>query len=74
VILPGCYAVAIENPGCREIFRNLLKGYGVWTLQITDNAAGDDGFIYNWSVHLMCETPIAVEEESFATIKSKYSE
>lgn len=71
----ACYAVAIENPGCLEDYRDLLKGDGVWTLCITDDAAGDDGFIYNWSVHLKCEPgPVSVDEASFAEIKGKYRE
>ena len=70
----GCYSVAVENPGGLEIFRNQPKGDGFWTLCITDNVGGDDGFIHNWSVHLLCDGPISVEDESFATVKSKYRE
>ena len=73
VIEPSCYAVAIENPGALEIFRGQPKGDGFWTLCINDNAAGDTGHIFNWSVHLLCEsTPVSVEEASWAEIKSTY--
>jgi hypothetical protein len=68
----GCYAVAIENPQALEIFRGLPKGDGTWQLCITDNAAGDTGQIFNWSVHLYCEGPVSVEEASFGEIKAGY--
>lgn len=65
-LLPNeCYAVAIENPGGLEIFRGQPKGDGIWELCITDNAAGDVGTIFNWSVHLLCEQPIGVEETTW---------
>jgi subtilisin-like proprotein convertase family protein len=72
--IPGaCYAVAIENPGALEIFRGLPKGDGYWELCIVDNAAGDTGSVFNWSVHLLCESgPVSVEEASWAEIKANY--
>jgi subtilisin-like proprotein convertase family protein len=73
IIEPACYAVAIENAGGLEIFRDLPRGDGFWTLCIVDNAAGDTGTVFNWSVHLLCESgPVSVEEASWAKIKSNY--
>jgi subtilisin-like proprotein convertase family protein len=67
-----CYAVAVENPNGLEAFDGIPVGDGVFELLITDSAAGDDGFIYNWSVHILCEQPIAVEQSSWGGIKASY--
>jgi hypothetical protein len=72
VIDPACYAVAVENPGALEQFRGLFCGDGTWELCITDSAAGDDGFIHNWSVHILCEAPVAVESETWGNLKALY--
>jgi len=73
IIPPACYAVAVEDPNGLEIFRGQPCGDGFWTLCITDDAAGDVGFIYNWSVHLLCESgPVSVEQASWGEIKSTY--
>ncbi len=68
----GCYAVAPENPDALTIYRGMAKGDGTWRLIISDNAAGDLGYVYNWSVHLLCESPISVEPKSWGNIKASY--
>lgn len=73
IIAPACYAVAVENPDGLHIFRDQPCGDGFWELCIRDDAAGDTGFIYNWSVHLLCEAgPVSVENASWGDIKAAY--
>ena len=72
IIPGGCYSVAIESTNGMNPFRGLEKGDGVWELCITDNAAGDDGFIVNFSVHLLCEAPISVEASTWSSVKANY--
>jgi hypothetical protein len=72
VIDPMCYAVAVENPNGLEAFRGIGCGDGEWVLEITDNAAGDDGYCYNWSLHILCDAPVSVEDESWGGVKSLY--
>jgi subtilisin-like proprotein convertase family protein len=73
IIPPACYAVAVENGTGLEIFRGQPCGDGFWELCITDDAAGDTGFLYNWSVHLLCESgPVAVESSTWGDIKAAY--
>ena len=72
VIPGGCYAVAPENPDALTLYRGLAKGDGTWRLLISDSAAGDTGFVYNWSVHLLCEAPIGVEQSSWGGTKALY--
>jgi subtilisin-like proprotein convertase family protein len=52
----------------------MAKGDGTWRLLISDSAAGDEGFVYNWSVHLLCETPISVEDQSWGEVKALYQD
>jgi subtilisin-like proprotein convertase family protein len=72
IIDPACYAVAIENPGALEIFRQQECGDGTWQLCVTDNASGDVGTVFNWSVHLLCDKPISVEEKTWGEVKGLY--
>jgi subtilisin-like proprotein convertase family protein len=72
VIPQGCYNVAPENAGALEAFRGIDVGDGVWRLYITDNAAGDDGYVYNWSVHLLGEAPVGVEASTWGQVKADY--
>ena len=75
-IAAGCYAVAPENGvgNGLEIFRGMTVGVGTWHLEISDNAGADLGFVYNWSVHLLCETPISVEDQSWGEVKALYQD
>lgn len=68
----GCYAVAPENTVGMDIFNGQDVGDGSWQLTITDGAGGDDGFIYNWSVHILVECPVSVDDASWADIKAEY--
>jgi subtilisin-like proprotein convertase family protein len=72
IIEPGCYKTAIENAEGLGIFGGQACGDGTWQLCLTDNAAGDVGTIFNWSVHLRCEQPVSVEETSWGKVKSVY--
>lgn len=72
VIDPACFAIAPESVNDLTAYRGLAKGDGTWELVISDHAAGDLGHVYNWSVHLQCETPIAVEPSSWGAIKASY--
>jgi hypothetical protein len=70
---PACYGTAPEN-GVNDlsVFNGLPLGDGSWELIISDNAAGDTGFVYNWSVHLLAEAPISVTPASWGQIKADY--
>jgi len=73
VIEPGCYSVAVENVEGLEIFRGQPCGDGFWELCLVDNAGGDTGHIFNWSVHILCEAePVSVDDASWGEIKSNY--
>ena len=72
VIDPACYAVAVENPGCLETLRGMDCGDGTWSLTFQDNGGGDTGYVYNWSVHLLCEGDISVEDQSWCEVKEYY--
>jgi subtilisin-like proprotein convertase family protein len=73
VLVPACYNTAIEN-GVNDlsIFNGLALGDGTWELIISDNAAGDTGYVYNWSVHLLADAPVSVESSSWGNIKASY--
>ena len=73
ILDPACYNTAPEN-GVNDlsIFNGLPLGDGSWQLFISDSAAGDVGFVYNWSVHLLAEAPISVEPSSWGNIKASY--
>jgi hypothetical protein len=75
-IAAGCYSVAPESGAGNglEIFRGLPQGSGLWRLHITDNAGGDVGFVYNWSVHLLCQTPVSLQDESWGSVKAFYQD
>jgi len=68
----GCYAIAPENTQGMDIFNGQDVGDGTWSLTISDAAGGDDGFIYNWSVHLLVECPVSVEDATWGGIKAEY--
>jgi hypothetical protein len=72
ILPPACYNTAIENLVDLSVFNGLPLGDGTWELIISDHAAGDTGFVYNWSVHLLAEAPISVEASSWGNIKASY--
>jgi subtilisin-like proprotein convertase family protein len=72
VIDPACYHTAIESVPGLEVFNGLPFGDGSWSLEIVDNGAGDTGFVYNWSVHLLADAPVSVEASSWGSIKANY--
>ncbi|MBZ0268849.1 hypothetical protein K8I85_11885 [bacterium] len=69
---PACYHTAPESVPGLEVFNGLDFGDGSWSLEIVDNAAGDDGFLHNWSVHLLADAPVANEASSWGNIKASY--
>jgi hypothetical protein len=72
VILGGCYAVAPGAIGL-EIFRGQPVGDGHWELIITDNAAGDDGMLHLWSLHVLSEPgALSVGDKSWGSVKARY--
>ncbi|GJM45302.1 MAG: hypothetical protein DHS20C21_21440 [Gemmatimonadota bacterium] len=66
--VPACY----QSEGDLGALNGLFVGDGTFHLEITDNSAGDEGFVHNWSVHLQCDTPISVEENTWGGIKAIY--
>jgi len=72
VIDPACYHTAVESVPGLEVFNGIPFGDGTWSLEIVDNAAGDDGFLYNWSVHILADAPVAVEASTWGNIKANY--
>jgi subtilisin-like proprotein convertase family protein len=68
---PACYAVAPENANGLMVFRGCPKD-GEWWLHVSDNAGGDLGTIVNFSVHLLNEGPVAVEQASWGSVKAGY--
>lgn len=72
VIGQACYNTAVESVPGLEVFNGMAFGDGTWSLEIVDNAAGDDGFLYNWSVHLLADAPVSTESASWGQIKSDY--
>ena len=73
ILDPACWGTAPEN-GVNDlsVFNGLPLGDGTWELIISDNAGGDTGYVYNWSVHLLGEAPISVEPASWGHIKADY--
>ena len=72
VIPAACYATAVEDPDGLARFRGIACDDGEWVLHLTDNAAGDDGFVYNWSVHILCDSPVSVEPGTWGDVKALY--
>lgn len=68
----GCYAVAPENAGAMATFFGAPLDEGYWTLCVSDNAFLDTGYVHNWSVHLLCEAPVSVEQKAWGSIKAGY--
>lgn len=69
----GCYHTSVEaGPGAMGIFTGIPLGDGVWQVCINDNAGGDTGFVYNWSVHVLAEAPVSIEQESWGNVKASY--
>jgi hypothetical protein len=66
-----CYAVAPENPNGLLPFRGRSKA-GQWFLTISDNAGGDTGTFYTFSVHVLNQGPVSIEQTSWGSIKAEY--
>lgn len=69
----ACYGTAPEN-GANDlsVFNGLALGDGSWQVCLNDNAAGDVGFVYNWSIHVLAEAPVGVDQQSWGNIKASY--
>jgi subtilisin-like proprotein convertase family protein len=72
VVPPACYAVAPENAEGLEIFRSQPVDDGSWELLVTDNAVGDDGYLHGWSLYILSNAPVSVNEASWGSIKARY--
>jgi len=68
----GCYAPAVENTFGFEAFHGTLIGDGSWTLCVTDSAGEDDGFLHNWSMHVLTDSPVGVGTASWGKVKAGY--
>lgn len=71
-ILPGgCYKPSAEAALPLSAFNGKMKG-GTFSLQITDNAAQDVGFVCEWSVHYKAVGPTVTQRQSWGRVKSAY--
>ena len=66
-----CYQVAPENPNGLMQFRGLPKD-GAWYLHVSDNAGGDTGTLWDYSIHALNQAPVAVEPSSWGSVKAQY--
>ena len=72
VIPAACYNIAPESVNDLSVFNCIEFGNGSWSLIVADNAGGDTGIVYNWSVHLLADAPVSVEDASWGAIKATY--
>jgi subtilisin-like proprotein convertase family protein len=66
-----CYEVAPENPNGLIQWRGCPKD-GQWYLTVSDNAGGDVGTLWDFSVHVLNQGPVSVESASWGSIKAGY--
>lgn len=66
----NCYDTPIER-GLLASFQDRPKA-GQWFLTILDNAGGDVGTLYNFSLHFLNEEPVSVDALSWGRIKANY--
>jgi hypothetical protein len=67
----GCYGPSTAGGSPLAVFEGRRKG-GCWFLNVADRAGLDTGSIDEWSVHILNEVPIAVEQASWAGVKVLY--
>jgi len=68
----GCYKPSIAGGTPLSVFRNLRKG-GCWFMNVSDGAAGDTGTILSWSVHILNQTQIGVQQANWSSVKRLYN-
>jgi subtilisin-like proprotein convertase family protein len=73
----GCYQVAPESAWDLRVFRGLPIGGSFetpaqWYLVVRDDRAGDTGRVDGWSIHLLDQPTVSVDESSWGSVKSFY--
>jgi len=71
VIPAGCYRPSTVGGSPLSAFDNLRKD-GCWYINVSDRAAGDLGVILGWSVHILNDVVVGVEEASWSLTKTLY--
>jgi len=71
LIAPGCYKPSTVGGSPLSVFEGRPKG-GCWYLSVSDRALGDLGVILEWSVHILNDLPIGIEQTSWSTTKTLY--
>ena len=52
-------------------FRGQPKA-GEWWLHVSDNAGGDTGTLLDFSVHLLNQVPVSVDDSAWGSVKALY--